>query len=101
MLSRKLDVLKLIDTYTGDGNFKQTITKDAAKLRLDVRAQGKTLSEVVSAGMLLPGAVAWLTLSRGSMKSASSASAPPVMVEEARPVPAQPAKKQGLGGGKK
>ncbi|MBL9016557.1 MAG: hypothetical protein JNL83_20380 [Myxococcales bacterium] len=101
VLSRKLDVLKLIDTYTGDGNFKQTITKDAAKLRLDVRAQGKTLSEVVSAGMLLPGAVAWLTLSRGSMKSASSASAPPVMVEEARPVPAQPAKKQGLGGGKK
>jgi hypothetical protein len=91
-----MDVLKLIDSYTGDGNFKQTINKDVAKLRLDVRAQGKTLSEVVSAGMFLPGVVAWLTLSR-SEKSAASA---PARIEAAEPMP-MPAKKQGLGGGKK
>jgi hypothetical protein len=55
LIARKADVLKLVDLYTGDGNFKTTVNKDVAKLRLDVRATGKSLSEVISAGLLLPG----------------------------------------------
>lgn len=95
VLSRKADVLKLIDTYTGDGNFKTTINKDPAKLRLDVRAQGKTLSEVVSAGLLIPGAGAFLVFSRGGMKKKDEA----MMPVEAQPV--QPPRQPALGGGKK
>ena len=97
VLSRKADVLKLIDSYTGDGNFKQTINKDVAKLRLDVRAQGKTLSEVVSAGILVPGMAAAVFLRAGKKMESSSASAP----VEAVPAAPPPARKQGLGGGKK
>ncbi|MBA3460625.1 MAG: hypothetical protein H0T46_11720 [Deltaproteobacteria bacterium] len=97
VIARKADVLKLIDTYTGDGNFKQTINKDVAKLRLDVRAQGKSLSEVLSAGLLLPGAAAFLLVSKREMKTSASA---PVMIE-APPPPAPAPKSPGLGGKKK
>jgi hypothetical protein len=93
VIARKADVLKLIDTYTGDGNFKQSINKDIAKLRLDVRATGKSLSEVVSAGLLLPGAAAFFMLSRAEMKSASSAP----MIEAPPQRPVTP-KSPGLGG---
>jgi hypothetical protein len=93
LLRRTGDVLKLIDTYTGDGNFRQTINKDPAKLRLDVRAQGKSLSEVVSAGILIPGAAAMLFVSTG--KKAEASMPAPVM-------PAQsPRKQPALGGGRK
>lgn len=96
VLSRKADVLKLINTYTGDGNFTQTINKDPAKLRLDVRAQGKSLSEVVSAGLLIPGAAAMVFMRAGKKDEAM------MMPAEVGPVqPATPAKKPALGGGKK
>ena len=90
LIARKADVLKLVDTYTGDGNFKVSVNKDPAKLRLDVRATGKSLSEVVSAGLFLPGAAAYLLMGRG-VKEASSA--PMERVE--------PAKPPALGGGRK
>lgn len=54
VIKHKADVMKIVESYTGDGNFKISINKDAAKLRLDVRATGKSLSEVVPAGLLLP-----------------------------------------------
>ena len=89
LIARKADVLKLVDTYTGDGNFKVSVNKDQTKLRLDVRATGKSLSEVVSAGLFLPG-VAWAMISRAAPKDAAM---PMQQV--------QPAKPPALGGGRK
>jgi hypothetical protein len=54
LLKHKDDLLKLISTLTGDGQFKVTKNADATKLRLDVRATGKTASEVVPAGAFIP-----------------------------------------------
>lgn len=84
LIARKADVLKIIDSYTGDGNFKISVNKDQAKLRLDVRATGKSLSDVLPASALLPG-VAFLMLGRGVTKtSVQTSPSPPPMV---RPVP--------------
>lgn len=87
VIAHKADLLKIVDTYSGDGNFKTSVNKDAAKLRLDVRATGKSLSEVMPAGLLLPGAAFFLFVSRS-----------PDMKQDAMPAQ-QP--KPALGGGKK
>jgi len=96
VIRRKGDVLKIVETYTGDGNFKTTVQKDPRMLKLTVRAQGKTLAEVVPAGALLPGAAAWLMLGKAEMKSSYDAMPPPppVKAAPARPAPARPAKKR-------
>jgi hypothetical protein len=57
VISHKDDILKLVNTYTGDGNFKVTQTKDANALKLTVRATGKSLSEVLPAGLIVPLAI--------------------------------------------
>lgn len=93
LIARKADVLKLVDTYTGDGNFKVSVNKDVAKLRLDVRATGKSLSEVVSAGMMFPAGAAFLMMGRASASQ-------PVMQQAQPPEKAQPAKPPALGGRK-
>ncbi len=74
VLQRKVEVLKVVDAYTGDGNFKQSITKDPRSLKLTVRAQGKSLSEVVPAGLVLP-AAGFLMFTAGRAEST-----PPTMV---------------------
>jgi hypothetical protein len=94
VLRRKGEVMKIVETYTGDGNFKQTITKDPKTLRLTVRAQGKSLSEVVPAGFLLP-VGAFLTLGRA--ESMPPRAEKPMMVA---PPPPGPAPKPALGGKK-
>ncbi len=67
LIRRKGDVLKIIESYTGDGNFKTKIDRDAKANKLTVRATGATLSEVVPAGFFIPAAViGWLTVARGS-----------------------------------
>ncbi|CAN5901403.1 hypothetical protein BH11MYX2_BH11MYX2_36730 [soil metagenome] len=61
VIAHKADVMKLVTTYSGDGNFQQSVVKDPKAMKLTVRATGKSLSEVVPAGILLPGmAVAFL-----------------------------------------
>jgi len=55
VIKRKPDLLKIVGMFTGDGTFKVAVDKDPAKLRLTVRATGKSLSEVVPGGLLLPG----------------------------------------------
>jgi hypothetical protein len=54
VLQRKADLLKIVESFTGDGNFKVKIDRNPAAMRLDVRATGKSLSEVLSVGALLP-----------------------------------------------
>ncbi len=54
VLRRKADIMKVVQTYTGDGNFKVKLDKNPGALRLDVRATGKSLSEVLPAGAIVP-----------------------------------------------
>lgn len=57
VIKRKNDIVKLVASYTGDGNFKAQVDKDPAKLKLTVRLTGKSVSEVLPAGALIPFAV--------------------------------------------
>jgi hypothetical protein len=66
VIARKGDIMKLVDNFTGDGNFKTTINKDPKTMKLTVRAQGKTLSEVFPAGALVPFAAIGLLVSRSA-----------------------------------
>jgi hypothetical protein len=60
VIKRKADLLKIVESFTGDGQFKVAVDKNPGALRLTVRATGKTLSEVVPGGMMLPGALFFL-----------------------------------------
>jgi len=65
LIKHKAELLKVVETYTGDGNFKVTVDKNPRALRLAVRATGKTVSEVLPFGLIAPAAlVGWLTMSR-------------------------------------
>jgi hypothetical protein len=93
VLRRKAEVMKVVETYTGDGNFKQTITKDPKTLKLTVRAQGKSLSDVVPAGFALPAAGFFLF----GVRKVEEPTPAPMMVAP----PNAPAPKPALGGNKK
>lgn len=88
LIRRKKDLMTILETYTGDGNFATKIDKDTKALRLTVRATGKSLSEVLPAGFVVPG-IAW-----GMLMVRGSDAPPPMMVEQPAPRPATP----GLGG---
>lgn len=87
LIRRKGDVMKIIESYTGDGNFKTKIDRDARSNKLTVRATGNSLSEVVPAGFFIPaGVIGWLTVAQRN--------SPPPPMQMPTPSP-------GLGGGKK
>ncbi len=70
IIRRRGDIMKIVQSYTGDGNFKVAVNKDPRRLRLDVRATGKSLSEVVPLGFVGPAmAVGFLTMSGRSSSS--------------------------------
>jgi hypothetical protein len=77
LLKHRADIMKIVENYTGDGNFKASVTKDATKLRLDVRATGKTLSEVVPLGFLGPGAAFFLVVGRAPIMQGGAQMAEP------------------------
>ena len=54
LIRRKADVMKIVETYSGDGTFTTKLDRDPRALKLTVRATGKSLSEVVPAGFLVP-----------------------------------------------
>lgn len=64
ILAHKADITKIVNAYTGDGLFKVKLDKDPKSLRLNVRLTGKSLSEVVPVGVLLP-LGAWGALMKG------------------------------------
>lgn len=100
LLRRKADLAKVIESYTGDGTFKVAVDKNPATLRLNVRATGKSLSDVVPAGMLVPGAMFFLVSGRSAAEPpASSIAVPPAPTPKlspnrkapgTRPTPAPP-----------
>jgi hypothetical protein len=89
LIRHKSDIEKIVQTYTGDGQFKAQIDKDPKALKLTVRLTGKSLSEVLPLGGLLPiGAASFFMV-----RSKDAYSSPPVMVSPPPPPPR--AKKQG------
>lgn len=89
MIRRKADLMKIVETYTGDGNFKTKIDKDVAKLKLTVRATGKSLSEVLPAGAVLP--IGLFMLVGSGVKKEAAMPAPASTTTPAKPAkPAQP-----------
>jgi hypothetical protein len=58
LIKHKADIQKIIETYSGDGNFKVKLDKNPKTMRLTVRATGKTVSEVLPLGLILPAGIA-------------------------------------------
>lgn len=54
VIRRKADLLKLVDSFTGDGKFAATVTADPKTLRLDVRATASSFSQVAPFGLAVP-----------------------------------------------
>jgi hypothetical protein len=80
LIAHKADLTKIVSQFSGDGQFKAKIDRDAKNLKLTVRLTGKSLSDVVPAGVLVPLAAAGLFLRAGT----------PVRVEPVLEAPAQP-----------
>jgi hypothetical protein len=80
LIKHKVDIQKILEAYTGDGNFKVKSDKNVKALRLTVRATGKSISEVLPVGLLIPAAAI------GFMQSQAKPEA-----EIAAPPPARPA----------
>lgn len=83
LIRHKADLAKIIDTYTGDGKFKAQVDKDVKAFKLTVRLTGKSLSEVVPLGGLVPLAVIGFV-----MRSSSSVQSVPIAVPPMPPTPA-------------
>jgi hypothetical protein len=97
LIRRKVDVMKIVETYTGDGQFKADVNKDTKSLKLTVRLTGKSLSEVMPFGGLLPvGMIGWLTVGKEAKSEAMQMPAPtlPPGKSTSPPLP-PPGKKQG------
>lgn len=93
LIKHKADLLKLVDAYTGDGNFKVAVDKNPKTLRLGVRATGKTASEVVPIGLLVPLGVLGYMIERGEAESRPVMTAPDHAAPSARPPAAPPTAK--------
>jgi hypothetical protein len=94
LIKHKADIWKVVDAYTGDGQFKATVNAEPKAFKLTVRLTGKSLSEVVPLGGMLPGIGAWLVLMR------KEATPPPMQMPSPTPLPpppAPPAKKGNAG----
>lgn len=91
LLKRRGDLLKIVDAFTGDGKFAVKVDQDAKSLKLSVRASGKTLSDVVPIGVLVPLGALFFVGQRGT------ASVTPMQksmdVEPVRAPPAPPRRK--------
>jgi len=87
LIAHKGDLNKLVAQYTGDGQFKAKIDKDPKAQRLTVRLSGKTVSEVVPVGVVIPmAALGFLLVGR----EAAPPPPMPIRVEPARPIQQQP-----------
>ncbi len=93
VIKHKADILKIVDQYTGDGQFKATIDKDPKTKGVVVHAIGKRLSEVLPFGLAIPaGAVAYLVMSGRQTSSMMAVPATTAPAKPLKPVKATPAK---------
>jgi hypothetical protein len=84
LIKHKADILKIVEAYSGDGTFKVAVDK-TKPMRLTVRATGKTVSEVLPVGMMLPAAVVGYLASQG--REATPVMADPAPAPAAKPAP--------------
>jgi hypothetical protein len=86
LIKKKADLLKLVDLYTGDGNFKVAIDKNTKTNTVTARATGKTLSEVMPISSLMPvGAMMFFGM-RSSSPISTPATSTPATVKPVKPV---------------
>jgi hypothetical protein len=86
VIQHKSEIMKIVDTYTGDGTFKVKIDKNPRTLKLDVRLTGRSASDVLPFGVVLPmGVIGFLEFSR-----ASKAPSPMEMPMPAHPIAPPP-----------
>ncbi len=90
------EILKLIEAWTGDGNFPATVATNAATRTVLVSATGKSLSDVLPvAGMVPMGAVFFLVAGKSSSSPSSMPMHGPTMK---RPMPATSTPPRRVGG---
>jgi len=95
LIRHKADLMKIMDTYTGDGNFQ--VKRETANNRASVRMSGKSLSEVVPLGAVIPLLVVGL-VERASPPSQSTMPPPAIATPPAKPTPTRaPAPKRRTG----
>ncbi len=94
IIAHKADIMKIVDSYVGDGQFKTKVDKDPSGLRLNVRVTGKSLSEVVPLGVVVPMGLVGMLVMREPAKPAQIAVPPPPGRAVAPPPAAPPAKKK-------
>lgn len=76
VIQHKAELMKLVDTYIGDGTFKAKVDADKKTLKLSVRLTGKSASEVIGLGALVPvGAFLFFGAREGSSTQPISAPA--------------------------
>jgi hypothetical protein len=54
LIAHKAELMTIVSSFSGDGSFKTKVDSDPKTLRLTVRAWGKTLSEVLPVGVVVP-----------------------------------------------
>lgn len=54
LIKHKADLLKVIESYTGDGKFKVDVAKDLKARTFSMRATGKSFSDVVPVAVVMP-----------------------------------------------
>lgn len=94
LLRHKADLVKIVDSYLGDGSFKAKVDADAKALKLSVRLTGKTASDVVPFGVLVPMGVAGFFLvgrDAPSQAPAVLAAPPPMTSKPGNKQPPRPA----------
>lgn len=65
LLDHKAELVKVVDAYIGDGSFKAKVDADGKSLKLTARLTGKTASDVVPFGVIVPmGVVGWLVMTK-------------------------------------
>ncbi len=85
IVAREKELLRLVDQLTGDGRFAASVSKNAAKNTVTVKATGRTLSQVVPVAGVFPLAAAGALFSLGMRKEAA-----PPMVESSSAAAAAP-----------
>ena len=98
IVDHKTDITKIVNTYTGDGAFKVKVDKDSKALKLAVRLTGKSVSEVVPVGVLVPMAAvgAFFAMRSGPSTTTGPTSVPPTSMwddKQAVPAPTSSTKK--------
>ena len=90
LLAREKEILQLVEQVTGDGRFKATVGRQAARRTVTVRARGRSLSEVVPLAGVLPlaGAGAWLMLGREAAPPPEASASAPAAAPAPTPAPA-------------